>query len=174
MLARGDSINLRRLDPQDLIPFQAYRNDPKIAEMQGWERIEDERALGFLSHMSKMPLFAAGEWTQIAIAVAATDHLLGDLGIHISEDQTEAELGITLSAPAQGQGLGMEACQLAFDLIFKETIVRRIKVITFSHNHAARALIARLGLQQTDTWDIDIDGVRCTELEFAVERPKQG
>lgn len=160
---------MRRLCPRDLRAFQAYRKDPAIALYQSWDKMDDDRALGFLKHMEGMtPLLQAGQWTQIAVAEATSDKLIGDMGIHLSDDETEVELGITLATHAHRQGHGLRATKLACGYIFDHTKAAQIKVWADADNTASRALAERAGFTFTG---IEVnDGV--TEAAFTQNRPK--
>ncbi|WP_299728245.1 GNAT family N-acetyltransferase [uncultured Tateyamaria sp.] len=161
------STTLRRLSPDDLRAFQAYRNDPVVAQFQSWEAMDDDRAAGFLTHAATSePLFTPGHWTQIAVADAETDALLGDMGLHLSQDQTEAELGITLARAAQGQGHATRAVALAVGLLFDETPIDRIRAWADIRNMASQNLMVRAGFTEIG---IEVtDGV--TEAAFVRAR----
>src|SRR6266545_8398371 len=92
---------LRRLRRDDLPRFQAYRHDAEVGRYQGWDPVSDEEAREFLVEMSGAPFGQPGEWLQIAIADAADDLLLGDLGLFVAASGGEAEFGITLARAAQ-------------------------------------------------------------------------
>ena len=70
-------LTLRRLRPDDLPAFQAYRHDPEVWRYQGWDPVPDAEALAFLTEMEQAPFGVPGEWLQIAIAAADGDGLLG-------------------------------------------------------------------------------------------------
>ena len=173
MLKTGNRINLRRLALQDLDLFHAYRSDAQVARFQDWSQMSRPEALQFLQSMASDPLFQKGHWSQIAVADVDDDRLLGDLGIHISANDVEAELGITLSAAAQGRGLGEDACRLAFDLIWDTTLAQVIRIWTLKANVAAQALCSRLpleplGLETTP----DDNGKIVEEFAYRVRRPE--
>lgn len=160
---------LRRLSPDDLRAFQAYRNDPIVAEFQSWEAMDDARAHGFLSHVSVTePLINPGEWAQIAVADADTDALLGDIGLHLSTDQSVAELGITLARAAQGKGHATRAVAMAVDLLFDTTPITRINAWADIRNTPSCRLMVRAGFTQSG---IEVtNGI--TEAVFVLNRPK--
>jgi aminoglycoside 6'-N-acetyltransferase len=148
---RDDRVLLRRLDPMDLPAFQAYRSDPEVARYQGWEAMDDARAERFLAEMREVPSLVPGRWWQIGVADPADGALMGDLGLHLSEDGTDLELGITLAPAAQGKGLGVAALRAAAALVWEATRAGRIVLITDARNGPALAMIARLGLPQVAT-----------------------
>lgn len=159
---------LRRLCADDLKPFQAYRNDPDIARYQDWTQMADDEAAGFLSHMSRVtPLLRPGRWTQIAVAQSPDDALIGDMGLHLSADGMQAEIGITLASAHHGQGHATRAMTLAAQFLFGETAITRINAYADLRNTASCRLMPRAGFTQTGT-EIT-DGI--TEAVFTLHRP---
>ena len=169
-LANTDRLVLRRLSQDDVAPFRAYRGDPEVAKFQGWDAMDQSEAMGFLGHMQSMPLLSAGQWTQLGIAERASDLLIGDIGVHIAQDKSEAELGITLAATAQGKSIGFEAVEMVCAWLFAQTQINRIVAITHAQNTRALALLARSPFLHThDTNDI-IDGTPTPERWFELRR----
>ncbi|WP_299281576.1 GNAT family N-acetyltransferase [uncultured Tateyamaria sp.] len=162
-----DTTTLRRLHPDDLRAFQAYRTDPEVSKFQSWDAMDDARARGFLHAMQTMtPLIQPGHWTQVAVADTTTDSLLGDMGWHLSTDSTEAELGISLARETQGRGHATRATTLAIAHMFAETPIDRIKIWADVRNTASRALAERLGFEFTG-FEVT-DGVE--EAAFVMQR----
>lgn len=169
-LVLSQNLRLRRLAVKDHAAFVQYRADPKVARYQGWDTMNAAEAERFLAHMAQAPLLTPGKWTQLGIAARQTDALLGDIGVHLAGDQSEAELGITLSRAAQGQSLGFEAVTLVCDWLFDQVPIGRIVAITHARNAAALALLARTPFEHThDTHDV-IDGVETPECWFELRR----
>ena len=142
---RSERVVVRRLRAADLERFQAYRHDPEVGRYQGWEPQADAKALAFLEDMAVEPFGRVGEWIQLAIADADDDRLLGDIGLHVGED--EAELGITLAVDAQGRGLATEAAEAVVAGLRAHTGVRRLVGITDVRNTSSARLLERLGME---------------------------
>ena len=169
-LAQAERVTLRRLSASDIARFRAYRSDPVVAEFQGWEAMDVDAATGFLTRMSKAVLLQRGKWSQLGLARAADDVLIGDIGVHIAEDGSEAELGITLAGDSQGHGLGFEAVELVCTWLFEQTQIKRIVAITHAANTRALALLERTPFQHThDTNDV-INGTPTPERWFERRR----
>ncbi len=169
-LSQSQRLQLRRLALTDVAEFVSYRSDPEVAKFQGWDAMDRDEVLKFLTHMAAVPLLQKGKWTQIGIALRDGDRLIGDIGVHISEDESEAELGITLAADAQGRNLGFEAVKLVCAWVFKQTTITRIVAITHAQNARALALLARTPFQHThDTNDV-INGIPTPERWFEWRR----
>ena len=170
LLQSGRNVTLRRLRTDDLREFQAYRHDPEVGRLQGWIPEPDESAMRFLDAMSRAAPFVAGEWFQIGIAEKITDHLIGDIGVMVSQDQSVCETGISLQRASQGRGLAAEALSMAIALVFNQTSVDSIKAITDQRNKPAIRLLQRTGMRQVSTQHTEFRGLPCTEIAFSVLR----
>lgn len=161
---------LRRFFIGDLTEFQAYRSDPEIGRYQSWEKMSDDRAKRFIEAVASDQLFIPGEWNQIAIADRPSNTLVGDIGICVSSDGVEAELGITLSKPAQGKGLAGEALQAAFALVLRHTGVEKLVGITHSENVASIGLLQSLSMVEVEPILTVENGEIITERVFWLTR----
>jgi RimJ/RimL family protein N-acetyltransferase len=150
MLATSDIVTLRHFTEQDFDAFKAYRNDPQVAEFQTWDHMSDAEIRDFLKHMTSGPdLFRPGKWTQIALADPHTNHLLGDMGLHLTDDGIEVELGITLARDHHRKGIATQAMRCAIALAFAQTYASHILAGADKQNTASLRLIEKLGFE----WD---------------------
>jgi [ribosomal protein S5]-alanine N-acetyltransferase len=161
-------VTLRRLRPDDLDSFQAYRGDPQVGRYQGWEPMTDAEARAMIAEMATAPCPTLGDWLQIAIADAETDVLLGDIGLHVSGSGEEAELGITLARQAQGRGLAEEAARALIAGLESDTVVRRLVGITDVRNGPSARLLERLGMTLEAEQETTFRGEPCREWRFAL------
>jgi len=171
MLATDGDVVLRRLSPADLEAFQTYRGDPDVARFQGWTEMTDEAARGFLAAVSQVDQPVAGEWVQIGICRAGLPELLGDIGVFLSADAQKAEIGITLSGPAQGRGTATRAYRLACDWVFETTPARLIEGITDARNLKSLRMFERLGMQVAGTLGPEPDTPDLIEYVHLRHRP---
>jgi aminoglycoside 6'-N-acetyltransferase len=162
---------IRRLHASDLSAFQAYRQDPEVARYQGWSPMDDAEALAFLVEMGEAPLWNPGEWIQLGIAPIADAAVVGDLGIHLSADAREAEIGYTLARQAQGRGIATAAVHAACRRLFAATAIERVTATTDRRNHPSIGVLERVGFVQASTRVDTFRGEACTELTFALARP---
>lgn len=167
-------VRLRRLTRADLPAFQAYRGDPEVGLYQGWSPLSPAEAEAFLAAMNAIALFRPGTWTQLGLADAATDELLGDIGVRIADQATEAEIGFTLGRGRQGQGLATEAVRGALRLVFEQTRVTRIIGVTDARNLASIRLLLRVGMRHVSTTDTVFRGEPCVEQTYALPRGEEG
>ena len=161
---------LRRLRPTDLDAFQAYRAIPALGRYQGWTPKRDDEALAFLVQMESAPLFTPGEWLQLGIADAQSDVLIGDIGIHLSEDALAAEIGFTLQPAAQGRGIATAAVREAVKLVFAATTAQAVIAITDGRNLPSVRLLERAAFRYVEARDAMFRGEPCCELVYALQR----
>jgi aminoglycoside 6'-N-acetyltransferase len=166
-------IILRRLTPADLVRFQAYRHDTEVGLYQGWEPVPDQVAIQFLEDMSDIHLFPVGAWIQLGIADRQTNDLVGDVGVRVSEDGKEAEIGFTLAREAQGFGLGTEAVRQLIDLILTQTDVGKLVASTDERNTRAHRLLMRTGFRKAHTTCGLFRGQPCIEHVWEISRPEK-
>ena len=56
--------------------------------------MSDDQALCFLDEMNLATALAPGEWFQIGIAESRSNTLIGDIGVRVSGNGLEAEIGL--------------------------------------------------------------------------------
>src|SRR5262249_3483170 len=167
---RFDGGILRRLRRSDLGAFQSYRGIPELGRYQGWSPMSEADALAFLVEMEATALFQPGQWVQLGIADPGTDVLVGDIGLHLSDDSQTGEVGFTLAPSAQGRGVATAAVREAIRLFYSATPVTRILGITDIRNAASVRLLERLGFECWETRHAVYRGEECMEQVFVLPR----
>lgn len=170
----GHGALLRRLSVHDLAAFQAYRSDPEVGRWQGWTPTLDAQALAFLQDMSCAPLLRPGQWSQIAIADARSGALLGDIGLHLSEDASEVEIGFSLARPHQGRGVATQAVASAIAWAFEASPAQRVFAQTDTRNRACIQLLQRLQGRLLERIATEFRGKPCVELRFLLAERELG
>jgi len=161
---------LRRLRASDLDAFQAYRSIPGLGRYQGWTPMSEEEALTFLTGMETDVFFQPGQWIQLGIAEPHTGILIGDIGLHLSDDSQTGEVGFTLTPSAQGRGIATAAVLEALLLLFTATPVSQVLGITDARNTPSIRLLERLGFRYQKTRDAIFRGEACVERVFILPR----
>ena len=164
------SIILRKLRADDLAAFHVYRNDPNVARFQGWSPMSIEQAAGFLDTRATHVRLVPGQWHQIGVASVDGNALIGDMGVWLSGDQSQAELGLSITPGAQGKGHGTDAVRGLLHLLFFATPVTEVIAKTDARNLACLAILGRAGMRCTATSTADYKGETCTEHLFAATR----
>lgn len=170
LLATGAGVVLRRFRASDLEAFHAWRTDPEVARYQSWEPMDRMQAARFISAVQSAQIPLHGQWSQIIVALP-DDEPVGDMGLFLSEDGREAEIGISLARAAQGLGLAKAAMRAAIRFLFDSTEIERCVLWSDARNAASLALIRTLGAQRIgQEMTVLPDGSTLLELQFEVAR----
>lgn len=132
--------------------------------------MSDQEAIAFLTEMNSKVLFEAGKWIQIGIASLISDRLIGDIGIFLSDDQSNAEIGFTLEPRVQGRGIATAAVREAIDLIFLGTGATQVVAITDTRNARCARLLRRVGFQWQERRNNIFRGESCAEDLYGIRR----
>ena len=135
--------------------------------------MSDDQALEFLNDVALCPLFQPGQWSQFAICTSDAGRLVGDIGIFVNEEGSQAEIGFTLARPSQGRGIATSAVSAALDLVFAQSNVKSVIAITDTRNTASIGLLRRVGMALVGTTNTVFRGAPCTEHTFAKPRPQR-
>lgn len=160
-----ERLVVRRLQPSDLQRFSAYRADPLLARYQGWSPMTWDEARAFIATMQTQPLLEPDQWVQLAIADAAGDDLLGDIGLCLHANG-DAEIGFTLHQQAQGQGFAVEALRGLSGRLLQLPVVARIVGLTDARNAASIRVLQRLGMAMVARVETTFKHEACIELRY--------
>ena len=140
---------LRPFKESDLEPFHAYRSDPEIEKYQGWGEYTLEHAQKFIDAEIKSSPGDDGESAQIAIELKESGEMIGDLHLHIPEDEPDqAVLGYSIATEHQGHGYASEALTALLDYVFGTLNKRRVTAGADAENATSIALMERVGMRK--------------------------
>lgn len=160
-----ERLIVRRLQQSDLERFANYRADPVLARYQGWFPISLDEAREFIASMRTQPMLEPENWGQLAIANAADDDLLGDIGLCL-HGNGDAEIGFTLRQDAQGNGFAIEALRGLARELLRLPAVARIVGITDERNEASIRVLERLGMTPASRYETTFKQEPCVELRY--------
>jgi RimJ/RimL family protein N-acetyltransferase len=145
-----ERLLLRRFTDADLEEFLAYRNDPQVAQYQGWNiPYEKETGCAFIDEMKNAIPGQPGTWFQAAIELKSSGALLGDCAFHVmASDVRQAYIGITLGRRYWRMGFGEEASRRLLDHLFGELNLHRVVAECDVKNAASISLLERLGFRR--------------------------
>ncbi len=167
---QSDCTRVRRFRALDLLRFIAYRSDAELAWYQSWLAMTDSEAHTFVEEMASITGLLAGEWIQLAIADASTDELIGDLGLFLSADESEAEVGFTLCHAAQGRGHATRALTLALSLFFDRPTMQRVRGVTDARNVGSIRVLERARFIKVAEQAAVFKGEQCREFVYECRR----
>jgi aminoglycoside 6'-N-acetyltransferase len=141
---------LRPFQASDCDPFVTYRNDPLVAQYQGWDTPYSlAQASQFVEAMGQSRPGVPGEWYQFALELKASGAMIGDCAFYLlAEDTRQAEIGFTLARPYQGQGYGTESVTRLLAYLFETFALHRVQANCDVENIASMKLMERLGMRR--------------------------
>ncbi|WP_207891497.1 GNAT family N-acetyltransferase [Nocardioides jejuensis] len=166
-----DRLVLRLMQPGDAPALAAYRSDPAVAALQGWDLpftlADAER---FVAEVGALGWPVLDDWQQVAIELDGT--MVGDIGVHRTPDGHVATIGYTLARDAQGRGYATEAVGAMITLLEAEG-VRRIDAATDPDNAASARLLGRLGFVLVGRGTSEVRGETVADdlYTLAIPRP---
>jgi RimJ/RimL family protein N-acetyltransferase len=124
----------------------------------------------FVEEQTKIDRLAPGAWAQLAIADKGSDELVGDVGLWLSGDSSEAEFGLTLSTEIQGRGFGTEAIRGIIDFLMLATPVNLVTAASDIRNLPCLGALRSAGMQHFANREQEYKGESCTEQLFRCRR----
>lgn len=163
-------VRLRLLRLADLKAFHAYRADPVVSRYQGWTPMTQVDGAAFIEYMAGISGPVRGGWVQIGIALAETNALIGDVGLHVTEDGL-VEIGFSCARPFQGHGYASEAVRLLLDLVFRSVLCKAVRAVVDERNEPCIRLLERLGFSRVDSVEAVFRGEPCIERVYLLNAP---
>ena len=144
---RTGRLLLRPWGASDLDDFHRLRGDPEVVRYlydRPLTRAEAEARLA----RARSVVDACGQWMNLAVLLAGTDELLGDVGVcWISAIHREVEIGYTFLPEHHGHGYATEAAAAIVDLAFSGLGAHRVTGRIDARNTASAAVLGRLGMR---------------------------
>lgn len=144
-------LRLRPLARSDSDQIVALAGERAVAEMTRLlpHPYLPEHAQQFLDTIEKQT--AKGELPPWAVALAASDELIGVMGLRLVPADRSAELGYWLGRPFWGQGYATEAARAAVGHAFGKLHLNRVFATCMVKNPASRRVLEKIGLRPEGT-----------------------
>lgn len=164
---RGDSVDLRTVEKEDVEFLQAGVNHPDVRRYVGGEvpynreRYEDE----WFETIS--------DGDGVHLLVCDGDDRLGDVSLAPIDDRRGwANLGYWIHPESQGEGYATEAARLVVTHGFEQLRLHRISATIVASNEASTRVVEKLGFvhEGTKRDDAFIDGEYVDRAVYAVLR----
>ncbi len=169
---RTERLLLRPIDPAgDVDAVLAYASREDVCRYIPWTPATRDRVVAWLPRRAVTTIAAPGEGACLAITLAATGELVGDVMlIWTSEEHRTGELGYVVNPAYAGHGYATEAARAMLAMAFDQLDLRRMVARVDARNPASAAVLRKLGMRQEavlveNEW---FKGAWSTELDFAM------
>jgi RimJ/RimL family protein N-acetyltransferase len=143
---RTRRLVLRPVRPDDVGPLFERRNDPRVAELQAWQiPYARERAEAIITDILAMDGPVDGQWFMSTVVEAASDEVVGDLVLHLTNESRTAEVGYSMATQHWGQGYAAEALEAFVAWILEALPVTRLTGMLHPDNRASAMVLERTG-----------------------------
>jgi len=149
-LIKTKRLLIRPFKDADLEPLFAYRNDPQVAQYEGWDiPYPRERALNWITNPDPIVPTKPGGRFKAAIELESTGELIGDISFELTEhDVRQAHIGYSLARAHWHQGYATEAVQRLLAYLFDELDFYRVIAETDVLNEPSWRVLERLGFRR--------------------------
>ena len=135
---------VRQMSLADLEGFVERRNGEEVARFLDWEQpFTREAGMRLVEGAMQMGGPARGEWW--VGTIDCEGRAVGDLAIHLSDDEKVAEVGYMLARSEWGNGYASEAVDRVVDYLFDDVQVGRIEAKVHPDNTASARVLERCG-----------------------------
>lgn len=162
---------IRGLEPGDAEAFFAYKSRKECVEYQFWRPETIGEIEEFIDGMRSVVPDTPGSWLQLAVCLKDGNTMIGDVGLHFSaDDESQAEIGYTLSPDHQHRGYATEAVNAVLDYLFMALGKHRVTASVDPRNTPSRAVLERLGFRQEAHFrkSVLMDGEWCDDCVYAM------
>ena len=144
-----DRLVLKPLSIEDAGALFHYRSDERVFQYQSWQPTESTEAEQFIQEFSQGEFGAAQTWYQMGLYLKQSQELIGDIGLHFLEEQSQCvEIGFTVAPEFQRRGYAHEAVRGILTFLFDTLGKHRVTASTDPRNIASIALLEKLGLRK--------------------------
>jgi RimJ/RimL family protein N-acetyltransferase len=148
-----ERLLIRKLEIGDAQAFFKYRSLPQIYEYQSFQPKNEEDVKLFFEAIAEMPNIQ-NTWFQLAVCLKETNHMIGDIGIHFLNDDTQTEIGYTIDPDYQGKGYARESVLAVTNYLFTVLQKQRVTASVDPDNKKSIRLLESIGMIN-DVWKDD-------------------
>jgi RimJ/RimL family protein N-acetyltransferase len=144
---RTHRLLLRPWRSDEVGTYLRLRRDPSVVRYLYDDPLVADEAPAKLTSL-RSTLAAPGQWINVAVEVATTGEVAGDVGLGwISDVHGLADIGYTFFASHHGQGYATEAATAMIDLAFTDLGTHRVAGHIDARNTASARVLERLGMR---------------------------
>ncbi len=144
---RTERLLLRPWRADELPTYHRLRGDPGVVRFLYDEPVDRDGARAKLASL-RSELTAPGHWANLAVEVAGSGQIAGDVGIAwISDVHRQADIGYTFLPEHRRHGYATEAAAAMVDLAFTELAAHRVCGRIDARNTASARVLERLGMR---------------------------
>jgi RimJ/RimL family protein N-acetyltransferase len=169
-----ERLRLRRSAPEDAGAISAYRSDPEVHRMQGWERTDPEGVRAEIEEMVPRRPGEPGGWVQFTVEDRADGSLVGDVGLSPADGEPGViKVGYTIDPRFQGRGYATEAVAALVDYSFGTLEATVVRAYAGAENTPSIRVMEKVGMRLIERFHGSDGGERWTGVRYEVARDER-
>jgi RimJ/RimL family protein N-acetyltransferase len=167
-------LRLRRSVAEDAEAISAYRSDPAVHRMQGWERTDPEGVRTEIEEMARRRPGEAGGWVQFTVEDATDGGLVGDVGLSPADGEPGViKVGYTIDPRFQGRGYATEAIGALVDYSFGTLGADVIRAYAGAENAPSIRVMEKVGMRLMERFHGSDGEETWTGVRYEVTRDRR-
>lgn len=143
-----ERLLLRRSRPEDAEIISAYRTDPAVHGMQGWERTDPDGVRRDIEEMAQRSPGEPGGWVQFSVEERDVGRLVGDVGLSPAEGEPGViKVGYTMAPAVQGRGYATEAVKALVAYAFDRLDADVVRAYASADNAPSIRVAEKVGMR---------------------------
>jgi [ribosomal protein S5]-alanine N-acetyltransferase len=152
LLLSTERTRLRDFTPGDWTAVQAYGSRPEVYRFQPWGPLTPPEARGYVEQTIAQAQEQPRTNYTLAIALAATDEVIGSCGLIIRSQQfRQGEIAYFLHPDHWGRGYATEAAERLLDFGFTALGLHRLTATCDPRNAPSRRILEKIGMRYEGT-----------------------
>ena len=164
-------LRLRRSVPADSEAISAYRSDPAVHSMQGWDRTDPEGVRLEIEEMLGRRPGEPGGWVQFTVEDRDDGGLVGDVGLSPADGESGViKVGYTVDPRFQGRGYATEAIEALVAYAFDTLDARVVRAYAGAENAPSIRVMEKVGMTLRERFQGEDEDGSWTGVRYEVAR----
>jgi RimJ/RimL family protein N-acetyltransferase len=166
-----ERLLLRRSVAGDAETISAYRSDPAVHAMQGWDRTDPDGVRAEIEEMANREPGEPGGWVQFTVE-AQDGGIVGDVGLSPADGEAGViKVGYTIDPRFQSRGYATEAVKALVDYAFASLDADVVRAYAGAENTPSIRVMEKVGMQLMERFQGSDGGETWTGVRYEVSSP---
>lgn len=167
-----ERLLLRRSVADDAETISAYRSDPAVHAMQGWDRTDPDGVRAEIEEMANRKPGEPGGWVQFTVE-GRDGGIVGDVGLSPADGEAGViKVGYTIDPRFQSRGYATEAVKALVDYAFASLDADVVRAYAGAENTPSIRVMEKVGMQLMERFQGSDGGETWTGVRY--ERTRSG
>lgn len=148
VLFETERLFVREYNIDDFDAVKAYASDAEVTAYLPWGPADDDTVQRIVASRLKSQIEEARTRFEFIVCLKASGEAIGAVGLHLSDDLKQGDLGFIFNRRFWGSGYASETAQGMLRFGFMNLDLHRITAKCDSENLASEAVMKRIGMRK--------------------------